>query len=109
MAHRLVWAFCRGAWPGGFIDHSDGNKANNRIENLRVATKAENGCNRGAAKNNALGMKGVTFHRQSGLYMVQVTLHGKRVYAKCFKTPDEAQAAYREASKLYHGEFARAS
>ena len=46
LCHRVVWAIVNGKWPSGDIDHIDGNKKNNRIENLRPATNTQNQWNR---------------------------------------------------------------
>ena len=41
-AHRLAWLYQYGVWPNGELDHIDGNKKNNRVENLEYVTRQEN-------------------------------------------------------------------
>lgn len=41
LVHRIIWFLEKNDWPD-LIDHIDGNGRNNRIENLRVATKRQN-------------------------------------------------------------------
>lgn len=45
-AHRLAWLYFHGIWPSAVVDHIDGDTSNNRIENLRDVTHAQNGLNR---------------------------------------------------------------
>lgn len=61
-AHRIAWKLHYGKEPPDLIDHKDTNGLNNRIKNLREASKSENSYNRGAQANNTSGVKGVTFH-----------------------------------------------
>lgn len=53
LEHRLVWAMHYGVWPGGALDHFDGDPSNNRIANLRLATAAENNANRRKVRSDA--------------------------------------------------------
>lgn len=61
-AHRVVWAIIHGYWPS-VIDHIDGNVTNNRIENLRQVTQAENCRNAKMRKDNTSGCVGVRWHK----------------------------------------------
>ncbi len=104
MEHRVVYAIHTGEMPE-FIDHINGNKTDNRIENLRPATHAENMRNRKAYKNNKLGLKGVS---QDSKNSFNATIHvdGKPINLGNYDTPEKAYAAYCQAAKLYHGKFA---
>ncbi len=44
--HIAVWLVCKRQWPKYTIDHIDGNKQNNHIENLRDCTASDNCLNR---------------------------------------------------------------
>lgn len=107
LAHRIAWAITHGAWPSTQIDHKDGNKINNRLDNLRPATTAQNTRNRTVQTNNRTGLKGVSKHRAGG-YFARITRDGCVHYLGYFKTAKEAKAAYDLAVGEHHGEFARA-
>jgi hypothetical protein len=100
-----VWALSTGEWPLTEIDHINGLKDDNRICNLRLATKEQNQQNRPAHSGHALP-KGVTLHKQSGKYQAQIGAGGKTIYLGLFDAPDAAGAAYARAAKRHHGEFA---
>lgn len=94
--------------PEGFqVDHRDGNPLNNVRSNLRIATRSENQMNRGAMRNNKLGIKGVSFVKSRGTYQCQITFYGKDIFLGHFKTAEEARDAYQAAALEYHGKFAK--
>lgn len=62
-AHRLAWLYVHGEWPPKFIDHVNGDLSDNRIANLRPATRAQNGANRKLESNSSSGLKGVSWHK----------------------------------------------
>lgn len=103
-AQRLAFIYMTGACPA-YIDHIDGDKANNGWANLRAATKAQNGMNRGANKNNTSGFKGVYY--QANGYIAEVHVDGKKHYLGRFHTAAEAGVAAANARRVLHGEFAR--
>lgn len=107
LAHRVAWAIYHGVWPVNDIDHRNGNKRDNRINNLREANKTENLQNRGKQSNNTSGYKCVSFDKRRNSWFSYINADGKRKYLGCYPTPEEAHAAYCEAAKKYHGEFAR--
>lgn len=102
-AHRIIWKMVHGDEPNE-IDHIDGDPLNNRIGNLRPATREQNMRNvRGRAVS---GVKGVCFHPRSGLWRARVRVGGKEV-CQYRKTLDEAAVAYAEMATRHYGEFAR--
>jgi len=105
--HRLAWLIERGEWPREEIDHADGNAANNRIANLREASRGENGSNRGVQKNSRSGRKGVYWCPDRGLWAAEIRVAGTRKHLGRFPTMDQAAAAYATAAAALHGEFAR--
>lgn len=104
-AHRIIFLMHHGYLPEQ-IDHIDGNGLNNDVENLRAATHAQNGSNRGAQKNNTSGFKGVSWHKKSNKWQAAIALGRKNHYLGLFDTPEAAHEAYKDAAKKLHKEFA---
>lgn len=104
-AHQIIWLLIYGEWPHMDIDHIDGNRSNNSICNLRLATKAQNNANACLRKDNSSGYKGVSYHKSNKRYRAEIRHDGKRKLIGYFKTAQEASDAYcKEAIKL-KGEF----
>lgn len=105
LAHRLAWLYMTGSLPKEQIDHIDGNRANNKWDNLREANNAQNNRNGGLRVNNTSGFKGVYFNQ--GKWRAQITVDYKVKYLGTFSSAEEGHLAYIAASKKYHGEFGR--
>ena len=104
-AHRAAWAMMTGKWPSFFIDHINGDRRDNRWDNLREATRAENCRNAKLSAKNTSGFKGV---RASGRKWTANIRDGRRqLYLGVYDTPYEAHAAYCAAAIRLHGQFAR--
>jgi len=101
--HRILL----GDPPGFFIDHRDCNGLNNRRENLRTATVAENNRNHRTRKNNTSGFKGVSLHKQSQRWQASIWADRKIRHLGSFDTPEAAHLAYVAASAELHGDFGR--
>jgi hypothetical protein len=71
------------------VDHWNGDRTNNKLNNLRWATYSENGQNRGENKNNKLGVKNISYHKSQDRYEYKKIIMGQRHY-KTFKTLEEA-------------------
>ena len=100
-AHRLAWLYTHGEWPSGMIDHMNGDRADNRINNLRVVLRAANMQNqRVAQKSNRLGFLGVTRHGRK--FRAHLSVAKKNVYLGLFDTPELAHAAYLDAKRRLH-------
>lgn len=106
LVHRLAWLYVHGDWPDGEIDHVNRDKDDNRIANLRVATKRLNGGNRGPNSNNRFGFKGVVAEPRSGRWVAHIKRDGASRYLGTFDSPDEAHAAYMNAATAQYGAFA---
>lgn len=106
-AHRVIWALVHGDWPSHQIDHINGDKADNRITNLRLATASQNAHNRTAYSTNRSGFKGVSWNKQCGRWQAGIKLDGRRRHLGYFATAEQAAAAYAGAAHRYHGSFAR--
>jgi len=89
------------------IDHINMKKWDNRRDNLRVATKAQNGFNREAPSQNKSGVKGVSWDKFTGKWVGRLVANKKVMLHKRYDTFGEAVAAYSDASAKYHGDFGR--
>lgn len=90
-AHRLAWLYVHGEWPESEIDHINGVKNDNRIENLRIATRRQNTINRFRARSdNRLGVLGVT--QIGNRYIARF----RDRYLGIFPTPEAAHAVYQQ-------------
>lgn len=113
-AHRLIWLYHHGYMPT-IIDHIDGNRSNNNIKNLRIATASQNQHNRVINKNNKTGIKGLSIVNipVNGAiytyYRADICNDHKSV-RKYFSLDDkeEAKKFLDTARKEIHGEYARA-
>ena len=99
--HRLVWLWHYGHFPEMFIDHIDGDPSNNRIENLREATCAENMQNqRRARATNKLGVQGV--YRVNNKYRAVITKNRISKHIGYFDSAEEAHEAYIREKRNMH-------
>jgi hypothetical protein len=105
LVHRIIWKMVHETEPPE-IDHRNGVHCENRLSNLRAATRSSNSRNRRVLKNNKLGLKGVIFVARINRYLAQIDYEGKRRKLGHFKTPNEAHAAYVAAARELYGEFA---
>lgn len=104
-AHRLAFLYVFGRFPLYELDHINGNVSDNRISNLREASRQENMKNRGLYANNSSGYKGVYFMKSNKRWISAARLNGKNNYLGAFKSALEASNAYQDFAKKHHGEF----
>jgi len=104
-AHRLIFLLHHGYLPKE-VDHTNMDRADNRIENLRPANRSENQCNRVALKNNTSGYPGVSWHKKTKAWLVRVIKNGKSISLGYFKDLELAGLVAYEAREKYHGKFA---
>lgn len=103
--HRVAWAMHYGVWPDDEVDHRNLNRQDNRIENLRIASREKNAAN---APNRIPGRLKGTATRPKGGFTAQIGVNRKKVHLGCFDTEEAAHAAYCAAAEKYFGSFARA-
>ena len=89
------------------VDHIDGNKTNNKIENLRAATKSQNQHNSKINKNNKSGVKGVCWDKRKNKWKSQVALNKKNYYLGHFDNIEQATTIVNKFRKEKHLQFAR--
>lgn len=102
-AHRLAWLYVHGAFPKAYMDHKNHIKSDCRIENLREATRQQNGANQPARGGHRL--KGASWRRDVNKWAAYISRGGKRTHLGHFDTAEEAHAAWCEVAKQLHGEF----
>lgn len=87
-------------------DHINGDRLDNRKENLRACTESENQRNKSKLPNNTTGYKGVYTHTV-GKWKASICVHRQQIFLGVFDSPKEAAHAYDEAALKHHGIFAR--
>lgn len=102
LEHRLAWFYVTGEWPACEIDHINGDCSDNRMCNLRPATRAENAQNRAARKSSTTGVLGVSVDRVRGGYIASIGYLGKCLHLGNFNTVIAAKEAYATAKKSLH-------
>jgi hypothetical protein len=103
--HRIIWKLLKNEEPPSIIDHIDGNSLDNRIENLRSASKAENNRNRVNPNKNKTGFIGVSYRKRSNSFEANISYNGKKIFLGHYQTADEANLAYQAKSLEIFGEF----
>lgn len=100
--HRMVM----GNPAGMDVDHISHDTLDNRKENLRSCTHAQNLRNRkGPNSNNKSGIRGVCWFRRDGTWHAQIKVDGRRIHLGYFATKEEAGAVYASANAKYFGEY----
>lgn len=108
LASRVIWAMQTDAWPTEHVDHRDTDRSNNRWDNLRSATHAQNMHNQGGRRSSS-GLKGVHWDKRDRKWRAQIMRDGKKHFLGNFTSAEAAHEAYKVAAGRLHGEFARTS
>jgi hypothetical protein len=104
-AHRIIFMMQHGYLPAE-IDHINCNPSDNRIENLREVTRAQNMLNKPMYKRNTSGAKCVNWKESIKKWQVSINLNGERKYVGVFKDFELAELVAMEARDKYHGIYA---
>lgn len=103
LAHRLAWFYVHGVWPVAEIDHRNTKRDDNRLENLREATRSLNCQNQCVPqKKGTSGYLGVTWDRRKGKWQAQIKANSARNWLGYFDAPEAAHEAYVEAKRRLH-------
>lgn len=105
--HRLIMGMAKE--DKRQIDHVDRQKTNNQRSNLRICTHRQNHYNIGVRRDNAVGLKGVSWSASNRKWVSSIKVDGEQKWLGSFETPEQAHAAYRSAAVEYHGEFVNLS
>ena len=107
-AHNIIWNMFNGDIPlDMYVDHIDGNRSNNKIENLRLATRSDNLKNQKIHSNNSSGIKNVTWSKRHKKWMVSLSANKKRHHLGYYSDIELADLVASEARNTYHKQFAK--
>lgn len=102
-AHRLIWIYAHGDIPDGKqIDHINGKRDDNRLENLRLVTSAENNRNSSMRSNNTSGVMGIAWHKGARKWQAKIKINGRMKHLGLFDTV-AAAADVRSKAEREHG------
>ncbi len=104
LTHRLIYMYHHGYMPK-MVDHIDGNRLNNRIENLRAANKVQNGYNSKKYKTNTSGFKGVSWCNTYNKWVSYCNVDGKRKNLGYSISIEDAIQKVKQFREKHHGEF----
>lgn len=107
LAHRLAWFYVHGEWPEQQVDHANGNRSDNSLGNLRLASQSQNSCNGALRSTNTSGFRGVSWSKGKNKWVASIVKDRKQYKLGYFATAEEAHLAYLKAARELHGEFAK--
>lgn len=99
--HRVAWLLTNKEWPKDQIDHINGIRDDNRIENLRVVDNKQNHTNMKKHKGNSSGVTGVYRNNRAKKWQAYICVDYKQIYLGVFKYLVDAETARKEAEIKY--------
>ena len=103
--HRLIWLYHYGVWPDNQLDHINGIRDDNRIENLREATNQQNMFNRKSVKSSTSQYKGVSWNKQLKKWSANYKINSEQIRLGVFSDEIDAANAYDKATVELHGSY----
>ena len=101
LAHRVAYSIHHGCDVNGFVDHINGVRSDNRIENLRLVSVSGNARNAKRYRTNTSGITGVVWHKASRKWAAQIVVAGKNIALGLYDEKEGAATARREAEIKY--------
>jgi hypothetical protein len=108
MAHRIIWLINKGCIGDNEIDHINGVKSDNRLCNLRLATRQQNEWNRPGHKNVSSKHKGVFWVARDKRWRAEIVYNGKTQYIGQYECEELASLVYSEHADKLYGEYSYA-
>ena len=102
MLHQLIWVWVHGSWAPADIDHINRVRDDNRLKNLRPATRSENNHNASLSQANTSGYTGVCWDVRRRQWLASIRFAGKTHNLGRYPTPELASAAYLSAKRIHH-------
>jgi hypothetical protein len=106
LGHRVAWALHHGEWPERDLDHINADKSDNRLVNLRLATRTQNIANAPAYNRNGMP-KGCYQLKGRRRWYSRIRIDGKYKQLGTFATAQEAAEAFEREHRAAHGDFSR--
>jgi len=100
-AHRVAWLLFYGEWPRGEVDHINGIRDDNRIENMRVVNSEQNRKNMKLRSDSSSGVTGVSWHKQSSKWHARIKVNGRNKSLGLYDKMSDAIKARKVAEDKY--------
>lgn len=105
--HMLAWYFATGIWPKNDVDHKNMVRNDNRLSNLREATRSQSNFNKNVRKDSLTGIKGVRWCTQKSKWEAHAGLSGQRIHIGFYDSKEEAKRVRDEFAMPIHKEYFR--
>ena len=105
LVHRIAYYMVNGTCPE-YLDHINGDRFDNRIENLRPATRSENACNIGLKRTNTSGIKGLSWAKKPKKWLACIKINNKNKNLGYFESKELGAEVLELARELLHGNYA---
>jgi hypothetical protein len=105
LAHHIAWFLYYGEWPSKEVDHRNTIRSDNRIKNLRLATRRQTNRNRSVQSNNTSGITGISWRKNRNKYRAYITVKNGTINLGYFNTLKEAIKVRQRAERKYFKRF----